>query len=30
MNMVKTFVKKYWVTVLIFAGMVGLYYYGTE
>lgn len=30
MNMVKTFVKKYWVTVLIFAGLVGLYYYSTE
>ena len=30
MNKVKTFVKKYWVTVLIFAGLVGLYYYGTE
>ena len=30
MNKVKTFVKKYWVTVLIFAGMVGLYYYSTE
>ena len=30
MNKVKTFVKKYWVTVLIFAGMVGLYFYSTE
>ena len=30
MNKVKTFVKKYWVTVLIFAGLIGLYYYSTE
>ncbi len=30
MNKVKAFVKKYWVTFLIFAGLVGLYYYSTE
>ncbi len=30
MNKVTAFVKKYWVTALIFAGMVGLYYYGTS
>ena len=30
MNKVKAFVKKYWVTFLIFAGLAGLYYYSTE
>ena len=30
MNKVKAFVKKYWVTFLIFAGLAGLYYVSTE
>lgn len=30
MNKVKAFVKKYWVTALIFAGLAGLYYVSTE
>lgn len=30
MSKVKAFVKKYWVTALIFAGLVALYYYSTE
>lgn len=30
MKKVTAFVQKYWVTALIFAGLVGLYYYATE
>ena len=30
MKLVKTFIKKYWVTALIFAGLIGIYYAATE